>query len=269
MKIVSLMDNVAVADKYVSSHGLSFYIEMGKHKILFDAGPDAGFLENAKLLGIDLSQVDMAVLSHGHYDHGGGLEAFCQVNEKAKIHVQKRAFARYFAHDPDSIRYIGLPESLKDSPRMVLHQGDEQLAPGISLFAGVTGRKFYSTGNDSLYMEMGTMQIPDLFTHEQNLLLTEGDHTVLLAGCAHNGIVNILEKAKTIAPKPITCVVGGMHLMKTENLDSFAKKLAGRLKEESCTYYTCHCTSVEGFHAMQNVLGKQIHYFAAGGEMVV
>lgn len=143
MKIVSLMDNVAASDKYAGRHGLSFYIETGKHKILFDAGPDDAFLENAEIMGIDLSQVDLAVLSHGHYDHGGGLEAFCRVNDKALIHVQQQAFDRYYAHDPEKVRYIGLPDTLKDSGRIVFHDRDEMLASEILLFAGVTGRKLF------------------------------------------------------------------------------------------------------------------------------
>lgn len=269
LKIVSLMDNVAASDQYLCSHGLSLYIETGKHKILFDMGPDEGFLENASRLGIDLSQVELAVLSHGHYDHGGGLTAFCQVNEKAKIHMHKKALGSFYAHDPDAVRYIGLPKERPWEERVVLHDRDEELLPGILLFSGVTGREYYSPGNDELYMEVAGRQVMDLFSHEQNLLVTEGAHSVLIAGCAHNGIVNILNKARTLTDQPITYAVGGMHLKGTPKLSAFAKKLAGRLKEEKCIFYTCHCTSVEGYHAMREAMGRQIHYLPAGSEIVI
>lgn len=72
MKISVLMENTASSEKYLCRHGLSFYIETRKHKILFDMGPDGDFLQNAEKMSIDLSQVDIAFLSHGHYDHGGG-----------------------------------------------------------------------------------------------------------------------------------------------------------------------------------------------------
>ena len=80
MKIVTLLENTAGDAGLCAAHGLSLYIETPKHKILFDMGPDARFLDNAKKLGVDLSAVDIAVLSHGHYDHGGGLRAFCEIN---------------------------------------------------------------------------------------------------------------------------------------------------------------------------------------------
>lgn len=268
MKIVSLMDNVAASDAYVSRHGLSFYIETEGRRILFDAGPDESFLENAEKLGIDLSKVDFAVLSHGHYDHGGGLMAFCRVNDRAPIYMQAQALDPYYARDPDKIRYIGLSDELRHSSRVRLYSGDVQLGNGIQLFSGVTERKLYSPGNAALFMECGGEQVPDLFVHEQNLLLTERGHSVLVAGCAHSGMVNILGKAQTLAETPITHVFGGMHLKGTSDRKAFARTLAGRLKQENCVFYTCHCTSVEGYETMAEVMGRQIHYLAAGETVV-
>ena len=89
MRIAALMENTAVSEEFVCSHGLSLYIETRGHRILFDMGQDGRFLENAKKLGIDIAGVDLAILSHGHYDHGGGLRAFLETNSQALIHIQK------------------------------------------------------------------------------------------------------------------------------------------------------------------------------------
>jgi 7,8-dihydropterin-6-yl-methyl-4-(beta-D-ribofuranosyl)aminobenzene 5'-phosphate synthase len=83
MKISVLCENTTKKENILSEHGLSLFIETEKHKILFDMGQSDAFLKNAKTLGIDLSTVDIAILSHGHYDHGGGLRAFLEYNEKA------------------------------------------------------------------------------------------------------------------------------------------------------------------------------------------
>ena len=89
MKVVILMENSTCRDTVACAHGLSMYIETDKHKILFDMGPDAQFIDNAKALGVDLTQVDIAFLSHAHNDHCGGLEAFLKLNDRAKVYMQK------------------------------------------------------------------------------------------------------------------------------------------------------------------------------------
>ena len=85
MKVVILMENNTCKANIACAHGLSMYIETDKHKILFDMGPDAQFINNAKELGVDLTQVDIAFLSHAHNDHCGGLEAFLKLNDHAKV----------------------------------------------------------------------------------------------------------------------------------------------------------------------------------------
>lgn len=269
MKIYTLMENTAVSDEFVCSHGLSLYIETKNHKILFDMGQNGDFVKNAKVLGIDLSKVDTAILSHGHYDHGGGLEGFLEVNKKAQIHIQKKALGEFYAHDPDGMqRYIGLSPLWKDNPRVVSHIGDYKLDAELQIFAGVTGRECYSPANDRLYASMNGRHIPDLFMHEQNLLIREENKVVLFAGCAHNGLVNILKKAESFVPSGVDYVIGGMHLKnafeKDEELKAFSKTLAARLLERRSRYYTCHCTGLEAYKALRGEMGERIGYLSAG-----
>ena len=87
MKIQALVENTSQTPGTKEQDGLSIYIETDKHKILFDMGADSLFLENAENLSIDIREIDIAVISHGHYDHGGGLEAFLSASEKAKIYI--------------------------------------------------------------------------------------------------------------------------------------------------------------------------------------
>lgn len=276
MKISVLMENTASSEKYLCRHGLSFYIETRKHKILFDMGPDGDFLQNAEKMNIDLSQVDIAFLSHGHYDHGGGLKAFLEVNQKAKIHMQKGVFENYFAHDtnPERIRYIGLDKSLKGNQRLVLHDGDYRIDEELEVFAGVTGRICASPANDSLFVESEGQQILDSFQHEQNLLIHQDGKNVLICGCSHNGMVNILNRAEQIIGKSADWAVGGLHLKgmyeeDPRSAELFFEKLADCLMEKPCVYYTCHCTGRAAYEYMKEKMGEQIHYLASGDVAVL
>ena len=101
MKIVNLIENTEGAAGCAFAHGLSFYIETKKHKLLVDLGPSGQTLDNASKLGIDLSQVDTMILSHGHYDHSGGILPFTTLNANAQILMQKTATLDYYADDGD------------------------------------------------------------------------------------------------------------------------------------------------------------------------
>ena len=115
MKIVTLMENTACREDVCFEHGLSLYLETQSHRILFDAGQSAAFADNAQTLRVDLKQVDFAVLSHGHYDHSGGLGKFLEINEAAPVYVSRWAFEPHWESDG---RYVGVDPSLEANPRI-------------------------------------------------------------------------------------------------------------------------------------------------------
>ena len=91
MRIINLIENTEGSMGCAYAHGLSFYVETKKHKLLMDLGPSEETLKNAEKLGIDLTQVDTVILSHGHYDHSGGIMAFTKINPDAVIYMQESA----------------------------------------------------------------------------------------------------------------------------------------------------------------------------------
>ena len=112
MRIINLMENTKGAEGCVWEHGLSFYIETKKHKLLADTGASEAFLKNAVVLGIDLRRVDTVILSHGHYDHGGGLAAFAVLNPRAGIWMHRGAGEAYYHKTEQMEKYIGIsPEA--------------------------------------------------------------------------------------------------------------------------------------------------------------
>ena len=120
MIIKTLVENTSISENLKSEHGLSLYIETKKSKLLFDTGASSMFLENADKLNVDLCNVDLAVISHGHYDHGGGLKTFLSKNKKAKVFLNEKAFGKHWTFKSNSEKkYIGLDEALMPNNQFV------------------------------------------------------------------------------------------------------------------------------------------------------
>ena len=130
MKITTLLENTSARPELSAEHGLSLYIETAEHRILFDMGQTALFSHNASVLGIDLAAVDIAILSHGHYDHGGGLTRFLTLNRTAPIYVNRHAFE---PHYNGTEKYIGLDTALAHHRKLVFIDDTTVLADGITL----------------------------------------------------------------------------------------------------------------------------------------
>lgn len=212
MKIVTLAENTSIADAFQNEHGLSFYIETQTHKLLFDVGASSLFAENAEKLGVDLSQVDTLIISHGHYDHGGGLKTFLELNDQAAIYINGKAFENHFSKRANGVTYIGLDQELFANPRFVFLEDDFVIDDELCIFSNVQGERCRAIANDDLLMEKDGQRLVDDFCHEQNLIIREKNQLVLVAGCAHRGIINILDHMALNYDLQPTVVIGGFHL---------------------------------------------------------
>lgn len=258
MKIVTLVENTTENEALSCEHGLSLYIETDTHKILFDMGQTDLFAENARKLGIDLAEVDIAVLSHGHYDHGGGLQAFLEVNEKAPIYMHKQAFE---PHYNGKEKYIGLNVSLMNSKRLIFTEDRMELAEGLTLYSCNEHKKTYDLGSFGLNKKVDNTFLPDDFLHEQYLCIEENGKKILISGCSHKGILNIVEWFKP------DVLIGGFHFSKLP-LDEKLMEYAKYLDTFDTEYYTCHCTGVEQYAFMKKDM-RQLEYLATGKIMYI
>lgn len=275
MQISVLMDDSVSSASFSCEHGLSLYLTTPGHKVLFDTGASGLFLENAARLGLDLADVDFAVLSHGHNDHGGGLRAFLDACPRAKVYMQAAALEPHFTRRASGkVEPIGLDPALRGEPRVVLLTGDHVLEGGFTIFSSVPGDKLRPQTQKTLLTGTAEDLRPDPFLHEQDLLYQEGDTAVLIAGCAHRGILNILERAVELAGRPMDAVIGGFHLsnprdggcVPQETLDAIAGAL---LRYPGTTYYTCHCTGPAGFEGLKRTMGDRIRWIGAGAQFQV
>lgn len=260
MKITALVENTTNKD-WRAEHGLSLFIETEHHKLLFDTGQSGLFAENAQKAGIDLSQVDICVLSHGHYDHGGGLKIFSQINDKAKIYMNRYAFG---FHYHGSERYNGLERSwLEDDElqqRIVYTDGTVNLDEELTLCA--PGRdKRVDMGSAGLCLLENGKFYPDDFRDEHYLLISENGKRVLFSGCSHQGIINIMEWFRP------DVLIGGFHFMK-QKPDAVLAEYGGMLDRYDTDYYTCHCTGTEQFYFLKTRM-RRLYYLSEGEAIIV
>lgn len=194
MRIVTLIENTPGDPRCACEHGLSLYLETHDHRLLMDTGSTGAFADNAEALGIDLTRVDTVVLSHGHYDHAGGLLRFAALNPGAPIYLQAGADGDFYHGD----RYIGIDKAITALPQVRPVRGDLRIDGELFLFAGITGRRFWPQSNLSLRVRRDGQTLQDDFSHEQCLVVSQDGHRVLVSGCAHNGILNILDRYRDL-----------------------------------------------------------------------
>ena len=257
MKITVLSENTSRCG-LPAEHGLSLFVETAGCRFLFDMGQGDLFARNAETLGIDLGAADFAVLSHGHYDHGGGLAVFLALNRRAPVYVSPHAFEPHW-HGPD--KYIGLDPALRDSPRLVPVGGERSPAPGVTVTACPDLPQVMDFGTGGLETERDGVRVPEDFRHEQYLLAEEGGKRVLFSGCSHRGILNIVSRFRP------DVLVGGFHLSKRP-LDGDLARVAAALDAFPTAYYTCHCTGEAQYRFLRERM-KALRYLGAGDTLVL
>ena len=254
MRISVLAENTAASDKLVAEHGLSLLIETQSARILFDAGASSVFAENAVTMGIDLLGVDIAVLSHGHYDHGGGLPRFLELNTHAPVWVSPHAFDAHFnAQGKD----IGLSPALASNPRFLTAQhAVQELAPSVTLYQATCVPSHYPAAGTGMSAIIDGQRTSDDFRHEQYLLIEEHGKRILISGCSHRGILNIVTHFRP------DVLIGGFHLMRS-NAETCAQ--TGKLLATFATrYYTGHCTGDTATEILRHHMHDQLQTFSTG-----
>lgn len=258
MKITALTENTPYTDNISAEHGLSLYIETQNHKILFDMGQTALFAENAEKLGVDLTGVDIAVLSHGHYDHGGGLVRFLEINKTAPVYISRYAFGDYYN---GTEKYIGLDKTLQNEKRIIFVDDILKIDDELSLYSCNNNIRNHYLGSFGLNMKCNGEFLPDDFKHEQYLLINENGKRVLISGCSHKGVMDIAEWFEPDA------LVGGFHYSKLA-LDEKLKEYALTLASHKTFYYTCHCTGTEQYEFMKKNM-PQLSYLSCGQSILL
>jgi len=215
--ITTLVEDTATTPGLSAEHGLSFWIEYAGKRILFDTGQSDMLIHNAIRLGINLAEADAIVLSHGHYDHTGGLAAVLGQAPKAKIYLHPLAIVPKFGRKSSGVRPIGMPGPAKSAlhgRHVIWTDAPTHILPGVTLTGQVPRvTDFEDVGGDFFLDPKCTK--PDELLDDQALFVESPQGLVIVLGCAHAGVVNTLHYIEKLTKSgQFYAAVGGMHLLR-------------------------------------------------------
>ena len=265
MKITVLIENSA-PEGLTAEWGLSLFIEHEGKKYLLDAGGSDAFVSNARALGVPLEKADAAVLSHAHYDHSGGLDAFCMLNGSAPVYIRSSAKENCYSWHRRFPKYIGVQTGVlkKHESRFVRVDGDCAIAPGVMLTAHRADDLKARGKAAQMYIRKGIFLVADDFSHEQNLVFDTDGGLVVFNSCCHSGVDSILDEiAQTFPDRPVRALIGGFHLVRTPSREVHA--LAERLVRMGAPeLYSGHCTGEAAMEILSNALPGRVHAMTTG-----
>jgi len=261
MKIVTLIENLVKTGGLYAEHGLAIYLEAGNRKILFDTGQTGAFIYNAPKLKVDIEDIDVLVLSHGHYDHCGGLYAFLEKNRKARVYAKQGLFTPKYH---GQYRFIGIPERedlLRD--RLFYIDSITEIADDVYIMPEIKILNSEDTHFENLFIKQDGRFIQDQFAEELYLVAPHQGMINIITACSHRGITNIGEAATNYFDLPVNLILGGSHSQDCTpeqyrfQLDYF-RRLNPKLLGVS------HCTGVEKYADLKRDLGSMVFYNYTG-----
>ena len=212
LRITVLIENTASSSALTAEHGLSLYLEYSGIPILLDAGTSGAFASNADALGVDLAGVKTCLLSHGHYDHAGGLAEFFRRNRTAPVYAMRGADRPYYSGDGEKRHEIGIPEEVLAAlpGRFRRVENVTELVPGLWLVPHSTPGLERIGAAKKLYRGTETGVLPDDFSHEMSVVLETSRGLVICNSCCHAGLQAVLEEVERQFPgRPIQAFVAG------------------------------------------------------------
>ncbi|PLY12680.1 MAG: hypothetical protein C0624_00480 [Desulfuromonas sp.] len=268
MKLTVIADNHTNREDLTTQHGLSIWIEHAGKKIVFDTGSDSSWLANAKTLGLDPLEADMLFLSHGHWDHGGGVPALLEAGWRGTLVAHREAWRdKRAVAGGEAERNTGLSwqrfiverhgakvEAIDESRQLFSGAWTTGRIPGDHPVPAAPGLQAHIDG---------VWQAED-FRDEQTLVLETSKGLVVVTGCCHRGVRNTLETVRKMTGRnDIFALIGGLH-QKDEPRDR-CQELAQWLRDSGLQrVWANHCTGLHPFAQMQEVLGDDLVWAKAG-----
>ncbi len=256
--ITTLVEDTTSETGLFAEHGLSFWIEYGGQGVLFDTGKTGLLLENARLLGVDVARADAIVLSHGHYDHTGGLVAVLDIAPRATIYAHPAALYPKFVRKDTGTRAIGMSDSTKEvvrahaqDERVVWTEEPTKVVPGLFVTGQIPRHTNFEDVGGAFFVDENCEKA-DILPDDQAMFFDTPRGLVVLLGCAHAGVVNTLDYImKLSGDKHIDSVVGGMHLLSASQ-DRIERTVNVFRKYSVRNIGLAHCTGANAAQEIHN-----------------
>jgi 7,8-dihydropterin-6-yl-methyl-4-(beta-D-ribofuranosyl)aminobenzene 5'-phosphate synthase len=266
MKIITLIENMVNSGDLHGEHGLSLYIETSDQKILFDTGQSGMFLQNAKTLGILIEEIDSLVLSHGHYDHTGGLYPFLEKNSKAKVYAKRNIFIPKYKNKKQFIGTVNKEELLKN--RLVYIDSITEIANNLFLMPEINIYNSVDTNFESFTRKVGNKHATDYFDDELFMVIKQPKHINIITACSHRGISNICTTATDHFKLPVDLILGGFH-MKECKVEQYVDITHYFRLLQPKSIGVCHCTGIEKFADLYRECQAHLFYNFTGNEIAL
>lgn len=265
MKITVLSDNIGYG-ALRGEWGLSFHIAFNGKSYLLDTGGSELFLANAGKLGIDISGIDCAILSHAHYDHSLGMEAFFRVNTKADFFISPNAGENCYAGSGFLSKYIGLPKGVLSEykERIRMPAGIAEIDKDVFIIPHSTNGLSKIGRRSHLYVRSGWRYLPDDFSHEQSLVFRTETGLVIFNSCSHSGADVVMAEIERAFPEEkVKAYLGGLHLFRLSEEE--VRDIARKIMDTGITrVITGHCTGEKAFEVLKSNLGDAVEQFHCG-----
>lgn len=263
IKITVLVDNYVDSSGLIAEHGLSYLIEVNGKRLLFDTGQGFALKQNVQNLGIDPKKIEFLILSHGHYDHTGGIEFVLGLKPNIKIYAHPKVCEPKYKMVGKNYKYIGIPTELRDKMEFVSILEPYEVVPGVFV-SGYVPKIDMGIRNKGLYKASSTGYIADTFDDEIFLLIRGSRGVVVVSGCCHLGLKNTLAYANRLANgSKIRYYFGGLHLSKEPESELIGMEEFLQ-KSNIERFFVGHCTGLEAYVFLRERLGSRIEYFSTG-----
>jgi len=264
MRVICVVDDtVQRSSPYWGEHGLAFLIEAEGRRVLFDTGQSGTvLLHNLRLLGIDPPTIDALAISHGHYDHTGGLPTLLEhLRPGTALYANPDLFRERFSRREGNVQSIGpslTKEALAARLALELDGEPQEIVPGLWTTGEISERPEPEGKSNYHLMREGEALVADAYLDDMALVFTVGDHLVLLCGCCHAGLLNTLAHVQQAFERPTSIIAGGLHLTSAtaQDLQHVGQVLMSMPALQRV--YPNHCTGEAAFVAMTQILGPSI-----------